>query len=67
LDENSADAPTSADVLYDKLKRQSQQSNAWEKPTGTPAWEQTAKKNEPSVAVRTMDTNDRLKNILKKS
>jgi hypothetical protein len=67
LDENSADAPTSADVLYDKLKRQSQQSNAWEKPTGTPAWEQLPKKNEPSVAVRTMDTNDRLKNILKKS
>ena len=78
LDENSADAPTSADVLYDKLKRQSHQANNGGNGSGntggssgpldvsTAPWA-TPKKNEPSVAVRTMDTNDRLKNILKKS
>jgi hypothetical protein len=75
VDEDSPEPPTSADVLYDNLKRRAVQessapapaSKQWERATGTPAWEQPPKKQEPTVGIRTMDSNTRLNSILKKS
>jgi hypothetical protein len=74
LDENSADAPTTADVLYNNLQRKSSQqdstppkSGTWERATGTPAWEKPAQKQEPSVGIRTMDSMNKVKDLLKKS
>ena len=82
LDEDSPEAPTTADVLHDKLRRQAQTteptstsagSSKWEKPTGTHAWDyQSGGKElkpgiEPSITMRTMDSNNKLNNLLKKS
>ena len=82
LDEDSPEAPTTADVLHDRLRRQahttepintSAGSSKWEKPTGTHAWDyQSGGKElkpgiEPSITMRTMDSNNKLNNLLKKS
>jgi hypothetical protein len=87
LDEDSPEAPTTADVLHDKLRRQARTteststsagSTKWEKPTGTHAWDYQAggkelkpgiepTNSEPSISMRTMDSNNRLNNLLKKS
>jgi len=75
IDENSDAPPTSAEVMYENLKRKAQQESTapapapkqWERATGTPAWEQPPKKQEPTVGIRTMDSNSRLNSILKKS
>ena len=72
LDENSPEAPTTADVLYNNLKRQSQQQDAapktWEKPVGgTHVWDKPQAKLEPTVAIRTMDSSSKIRDMLKKS
>jgi KaiC/GvpD/RAD55 family RecA-like ATPase len=74
LDENSAEAPTTADVLYNNLQRKATQQDSgppksatWERATGTPAWEKPAQKQEPSVGIRTMDSMNKVKDLLKKS
>ena len=74
LDENSTEAPTTADVLYTNLQRKAQSEGGatagakpWERATGTPAWEQPPKKQEPSVGIRTMDSMNKVKDLLKKS
>ena len=80
IDENADVPPTSAEVMYENLKRKAQQESAtsssapldvskapWAKPTGTPAWEKPPQKQEPTVGIRTMDSNSRLNSILKKS
>jgi archaellum biogenesis ATPase FlaH len=68
LEEDSPSAPTTADILHDKLKRKVEVEGkpTWERATGTPAWEQPPKKQEPSIPIRTMDSNSKLANILKK-
>jgi len=74
LDEDSAVVPTTTDVMFNNLKRQVQQENTppkgqtWERATGTPAWEKPAASasKEPQVGLRTMDSNNRLQNMLKK-
>jgi hypothetical protein len=75
LDENSADAPTTADVLYNKLQRQSQvegttnttPSVGWEKAKPKEGFSlETPQKNEPKIPIRTMDSSSKLANILKK-
>jgi hypothetical protein len=75
IDEDADAPPTSAEVMYENLKRKAQQESSapapakqqWERPTGTPVWEQPPKKQEPTVGIRTMDSNNRLNSILKKS
>ena len=54
LDENAAEPPTTTDVMFNALKRQAQA------PMPTP------KKLEPSVGLRTMDSNSKIANLLKK-
>jgi hypothetical protein len=74
LDENSPEAPTTVDVLHDRLRRQSNvgQSNVGNGSSGpldvsTAPWAtESPKKNEPSVGIRTMDSNNKLNSILKK-
>ena len=41
LEEDSPTAPTTVDVLHDKLKRKAEVEGkpSWERPTGTPVWE----------------------------
>lgn len=76
LDEDSADAPTTAEVLYNKLQRQSQvegtsnstPSVGWERPKAKEGFSlETPQKNEPKIPIRTMDSSSKLANILKKS
>lgn len=77
LDEDSPEAPTTADVLHDRLKRQAQTeststpsvSTTWERPRAKEGFnlETPQPKVEPSIAMRTMDSNSKLANILKKS
>jgi archaellum biogenesis ATPase FlaH len=72
MDENTPEAPTTADVLYNNLKRQSQQAGAepkpWEKPEGgTHVWDKPQAKSEPTVAIRTMDSSSKIRDMLKKS
>ena len=72
LDENSPEAPTTADVLYNNLKRQSQQQGnepkPWEKPAGgTHVWDKPQAKTEPTVAIRTMDNSSKIRDMLKRS
>lgn len=74
LDENSTDAPSTADVLYNNLQRKATQqdsapakSGSWERATGTPAWEKPTQKQEPIVGIRTMDSMNKVKDMLKKS
>jgi archaellum biogenesis ATPase FlaH len=73
LDEDSPEVPTTTDVMFNNLKRQVQQENTppkgqtWERATGTPAWEKPmVTSKEPQVGLRTMDSNNRLQNMLKK-
>jgi KaiC/GvpD/RAD55 family RecA-like ATPase len=75
LDEDSADAPTTAEVLYNKLQRQSQvegtsnstPSVGWERPKAKEGFSlETPQKNEPKIPIRTMDSSSKLANILKK-
>jgi KaiC/GvpD/RAD55 family RecA-like ATPase len=77
LDEDSPEAPTTADVLHDRLRRQAQTeststppvSTTWERPRAKEGFnlETPQPKVEPSIAMRTMDSNSKLANILKKS
>ena len=80
LDEDSPEAPTTADVLHDRLRRQAQTestsntstptvSTTWERPKAREGFnlETPQPKVEPSIAMRTMDSNNKLANILKKS
>lgn len=77
LDEDSPEAPTTADVLHDRLRRQAQTdststppvSTTWERPKAREGFnlETPQSKVEPSIAMRTMDSNNKLANILKKS
>ena len=73
LEEDSPSAPTTVDILHDKLKRKAEVEGqpSWQKPTGTPAWEKPMaqggdKKQEPTIPIRTMDSSSKLANILKK-
>ena len=73
LEEDSPTAPTTVDVLHDKLKRKAEVEGAppWQKPTGTPAWEKPMaqggdNKKEPTIPIRTMDSSSKLASILKK-
>jgi archaellum biogenesis ATPase FlaH len=76
LDEDSADAPTTIDVIHDKLKRQSQvegtsnttPSVGWERATPKEGFslETPQKQQEPKIPIRTMDSSNKLANILKK-
>jgi archaellum biogenesis ATPase FlaH len=73
LDEDAPAAPTTVDVLHDKLKRKAEVEGTpvWQKPAGgTHAWDkpmaQLGDKKE-SPAIRTMDSpNSKLASILKK-
>mgnify|MGYP000920816943 CR=1 FL=1 len=77
LDEDSPEAPTTADVLHDRLRRQAQTeststptvSTTWERPKAREGFslETPQPKVEPSIAIRTMDSSNKLANILKKS
>lgn len=77
LDEDSPEAPTTADVLHDRLRRQAQTeststpstSTTWERPKAREGFslETPQSKVEPSIAIRTMDSNNKLNNLLKKS
>jgi hypothetical protein len=77
LDEDSPEAPTTADVLHDRLRRQAQTeststpsvSTTWERPKAKEGFslETPQPKVEPSIAIRTMDSNNKLNNLLKKS
>jgi KaiC/GvpD/RAD55 family RecA-like ATPase len=77
LDEDSPDAPTTADVLHDRLRRQAQTeststpnaSTTWERPKAREGFslENPQPKTEPSITMRTMDSNSKLNNLLKKS
>jgi KaiC/GvpD/RAD55 family RecA-like ATPase len=60
LTEDSADVPTTVDVMMDRIKRQS--TTVIDPDTG----EILDKKIEPKVTVRTMDSNNKLASILKK-
>jgi hypothetical protein len=75
LDEDSAAVPTTIDVLHDKLKRSSQlegtsnstPSVGWERPKAKEGFSlETPQKNEPKIPIRTMDSSNKLANILKK-
>jgi hypothetical protein len=72
LDEDSPTAPTTVDVLHDKLKRKAEVEGQpdWQKPQGTPAWEKpivkAGDKKESTPAIRTMDSSSKLASILKK-
>lgn len=72
LDEDSPSAPTTVDVLHDRLKRKAEVEGQpdWQKPQGTPAWEkplnQGSDKKEPTIPIRTMDSSSKLASILKK-
>jgi hypothetical protein len=77
LDEDSPEAPTTADVLHDRLRRQAQteptstpsKSTTWERPQPREGFslETPHPKVEPSITIRTMDSNNKLNNLLKKS
>lgn len=77
LDENSTDAPTTADVLHAQLKRQATQQGGqdpqkpWERPAGgTHAWDKplaTSQTKEPTVPVGTVNNNNFVRNLLKKA
>ncbi len=80
LDEDSPEAPTTADVLHDRLRRQAQtettntdstpvKSTAWERPKAREGFnlETPQPKVEPSTGFRTMDSNSKLNSLLKKS
>lgn len=77
LDEDSPEAPTTADVLHDRLRRQAQTeststpvaSTTWERPKAREGFnlETPQPKSEPSIAMRTMDSNSKLNSLLKKS
>ena len=77
LDEDSPEAPTTADVLHDRLRRQAQTettstpaaSTTWERPKAREGFnlETPQPKVEPTVAIRTMDSSNRIANLLKKS
>jgi KaiC/GvpD/RAD55 family RecA-like ATPase len=77
LDEDSPEAPTTADVLHDRLRRQAQTeststpvvSTTWERPKAKEGFnlETPQPKVEPSTGFRTMDSNSKLNNLLKKS
>jgi KaiC/GvpD/RAD55 family RecA-like ATPase len=77
LDEDSPDAPTTADVLHDRLRRQAtteststpSASTTWERPKAREGFslENPQPKTEPSITMRTMDSNNKLNNLLKKS
>jgi replicative DNA helicase len=56
LDENSAETPSTVNVLHDKLKRQ---GSFIDSETG-----EFKQKNEPVVNLRTMDSSNKLKNII---
>lgn len=60
LDDDSANVPSTVDIMHEKLKRQS--TTTIDPETG----EILDKKIEPRVTVRTMDSNNRLASILKK-
>jgi hypothetical protein len=60
LDDDSANVPTTVDILHDKLKRTS--TTMIDPATG----EIKDKKQEPTIAVRTMDSSNKLASILKK-
>jgi len=60
LGEDSADVPTTVDILHEKLKRQS--NTTVDPDTG----EIVEKKIESKVTIRTMDSNSKLASILKK-
>jgi len=77
LDEDSPEAPTTADVLHDRLRRQAQTETA-STPVVSTTWERAKPKEgfsleapqtkvEPSIAMRTMDSNSKLNSLLKKS
>jgi len=73
LDASSEEAPTTANVLYNNLQRKATQqdssppkSGTWEKAQPKEGWS-LDKKQEPSVGIRTMDSNNRIKDLLKKS
>lgn len=73
LNEDSDTPPTTVDILHDKLKRKTEVDGkpTWEKPTGTHAWDKPmatseGKKQEPTIPIRTMDSSNKLANILKK-
>ena len=74
LDEDAETPPSSVDVMMDKLKRQNtapmpgvptgQSTNApWERPHAKPGFDLS----KSSSGIRTMDTSNKLANILKKS
>jgi KaiC/GvpD/RAD55 family RecA-like ATPase len=77
LDEDSPEAPTTADVLHDRLRRQANteststpsSSSTWERPKPKEGFslETPQSKVEPSITMRTMDSNNKLNNLLKKS
>ena len=76
LDEDSPNVPSSTDIMIDKLKRQNQAETAsggnptpWEKPKAREGFslETPQPKVEPSITIRTMDSSNKLANILKKS
>ena len=78
IDEDAPAVPTTAEVMYNNLQRKAQQESAgtgsldvtkapWAKPTGVHAWEKPAQKQEPNVAIRTMDSSSKIKDLLKKS
>jgi KaiC/GvpD/RAD55 family RecA-like ATPase len=77
LDEDSPEAPTTADVLHDRLRRQAQ-TESTSTPSASTTWERAKPregfslevpqtKTEPSTGFRTMDSNSKLNNLLKKS
>jgi len=77
LDEDSADAPTTADVLHAQLKRQAAAQGGqdaqkpWEKPSGgTHVWDKpmvTSQTKEPTVPVGSPNTTNFARNLLKKA
>lgn len=77
LDEDSADAPTTADVLHAQLKRQAAAQGGqdtqkpWEKPVGgTHAWDKpmaTSQTKEPTVPVSSPSATNFARSLLKKA
>lgn len=76
LDEDSADAPTTADVLHNQLKRQAQMQGGqdpqkpWEKPSGgTHVWDKpmVTQTKEPTVPVSSTSATNFARNLLKKA
>jgi hypothetical protein len=75
LDEDSPDVPSNTDMMLDRLKRQAQvdgtanttPSVGWERATPKEGFSlETPQKNEPKIPIRTMDSSNKLANILKK-